>query len=82
MNANIRSNMSSKTWTATGRNVPPHRRSVVFTLVSAAWRMVSSGYERAQQRQHLTGLTDYQLQDIGLQRWDVELELRKPFWRD
>jgi uncharacterized protein YjiS (DUF1127 family) len=29
----------------------------------------------------LTGLTDYQLQDIGLQRSDVELELRKPFWR-
>ncbi len=26
--------MSSKTWIATGRNVPSHRRSVVFTLVS------------------------------------------------
>jgi len=73
---------SSKTWIATGRNVPSHRRSVVFTVIVGAWRVISAGYQRAQQRQHLTGLTDYQLQDIGLQRWDVELELRKPFWRE
>ena len=74
--------MSSKTWIATGRNVPSHRRSVVFMLMAGTWRLISAGYQRAQQRQHLTGLTDYQLQDIGLQRWDVELELRKPFWRE
>jgi len=73
---------SSKTWIETGRNVPSHRRSVVFALLSGTWRVIASGYQRAQQRQHLTGLTDYQLQDIGLQRWDVELELRKPFWRE
>jgi uncharacterized protein YjiS (DUF1127 family) len=72
---------SSKTWIATGRNVPSHRRSVVFTLVSGAWHVLAAGYQRSRQRQHLTGLSDYQLQDIGLQRWDVELEARKPFWR-
>jgi uncharacterized protein YjiS (DUF1127 family) len=54
---------------------------MVFSLVSGAWRMISSGYQRSLQRQHLTGLTDYQLRDIGLHRWDVEVELRKPFWR-
>jgi uncharacterized protein YjiS (DUF1127 family) len=74
--------MNSKTWIATGRNVPSHRRSAVIALVSGTWRILRSGYERARQRQQLTGLTDYQLQDIGLQRWDVELETRKPFWRN
>jgi uncharacterized protein YjiS (DUF1127 family) len=74
--------MSTKTWIETGRNVPSPRRSVVFTLVSGVWRGLSSGYQRAQQRHQLAGLTDYQLQDIGLQRWDVELEMKKPFWRD
>ena len=74
--------MNSKTWIETGRNVPSHRRSVIFTLLSGACRLIASGYQRSRQRQHLTGLTDYQLQDIGLHRWDVELELRKPFWRD
>ena len=74
--------MNSKTWIATGRNVPSHRRSVVFALMSGAWRIISAGYERMRQRQHLIGLTDHQLRDIGLHRWDVELELKKPFWRD
>jgi len=74
--------MNSKTWIETGRNVPSHRRSAVIALLSGTWRMLSSGYERARQRRQLTGLSDYQLQDIGLQRWDVELEMKKPFWRD
>ena len=77
-----RCHMSSKTWIAAGRNVPSHRRSVVFTMASGLWRMIASGYQRSLHRHQLTGLTDYQLQDIGLQRWDVELETRKPFWRD
>jgi uncharacterized protein YjiS (DUF1127 family) len=75
-------NMHTKTWIATGRNVPSHRHSVVFTLISGLWRVISSGYQRSLQRRHLTGLTDHQLRDIGLQRWDIELELSKPFWRE
>jgi uncharacterized protein YjiS (DUF1127 family) len=55
---------------------------MVFMLLAGTWRMVSSGYQRSRQRHQLTGLTDHQLQDIGLQRWDVELELKKPFWRE
>jgi uncharacterized protein YjiS (DUF1127 family) len=74
--------MNSKTWIATGRNVPSHRRSAVIALLSGTWNMLRAGYARSRQRQQLTGLTDYQLQDIGLQRWDVELEMKKPFWRD
>ena len=74
--------MSSKIWIATDRNVPSHRRSVVFTLFSGMWHMIRSGYERSSQRRHLLGLTEHQLRDIGLQRWDVELELKKPFWRN
>ena len=74
--------MNSKTWIATGRNVPSHRRGAVFTLAVGAWRTVSTAWERARQRHLLVGLTDHQLRDIGLHRWDIEREMKKPFWRD
>lgn len=37
--------------------------------------------ERYQSRRDLMRLTDYQLKDIGLSRFDAEEEYRKPFWR-
>jgi uncharacterized protein YjiS (DUF1127 family) len=72
---------SSKTWTATGRNASSHRRSVIFMLAVGAWRRMRARHERSRQRHQLTSLNDHQLQDIGLQRWDIELEAKKPFWR-
>ncbi len=74
--------MNSKTWIATGRNVPSHRRSVLFTLMSGMWRVLRSGYDRSRQRQHLVGLSDHQLRDIGLTRSEIEHEWQKRFWRD
>jgi uncharacterized protein YjiS (DUF1127 family) len=35
---------------------------------------------RARERNHLAGLSDDALKDIGLSRADVERESRKPFW--
>lgn len=35
---------------------------------------------RAEERSHLTRLTDHQLEDMGLSRAAVEEMARKPFW--
>ncbi len=37
--------------------------------------------ELARQRRQLAGLSDHTLRDIGLTRADVEMEIRRPFWR-
>jgi uncharacterized protein YjiS (DUF1127 family) len=73
--------MNSKTWIATGRNVPSHHRSVLATLIVGLGRMIRDSHARAHQRRQLGTLSDHQLRDIGLIRMDVDLESRKPFWR-
>jgi uncharacterized protein YjiS (DUF1127 family) len=74
--------MNTKTWIATGRNVPAHRQSTLLVLASGLWRTIGAACARARQRRHLVALSDHQLRDIGLTRSDVELEGRKPFWRN
>jgi uncharacterized protein YjiS (DUF1127 family) len=37
--------------------------------------------EKLRQRRMLARLSERDLKDIGLSRYDVEMELRKPFWR-
>ena len=37
--------------------------------------------ERSRQRRALAQLSDRELRDIGLSRYDVGIEFRKPFWR-
>ncbi len=37
--------------------------------------------DRATQRQHLASLSDRRLQDMGLKRGDIGVEVSKPFWR-
>jgi len=37
--------------------------------------------ERYRTRRDLMRLSDYQLKDIGLSRFDAEEEFQKPFWR-
>jgi uncharacterized protein YjiS (DUF1127 family) len=37
--------------------------------------------ERSRQRRALAMLSERDLKDIGVSRYDVEIELRKPFWR-
>jgi uncharacterized protein YjiS (DUF1127 family) len=74
--------MHTKTWTATSRNISAPRRSSVGVLISALWHVVRAARARSLQRQHLIALSDHQLRDIGLIRSDVELEWKKPCWRD
>jgi uncharacterized protein YjiS (DUF1127 family) len=38
-------------------------------------------YDRARQRRALLGLSDRQLQDIGISRAEADGEGDKPFWR-
>ena len=44
-------------------------------------RAQASAAERLRQRRALAKLSERDLKDIGLSRYDVEIELRKPFWR-
>jgi len=44
-------------------------------------RAQSTIAERLRQRRVLATLSDRDLKDIGVSRYDVEVELRKPFWR-
>ncbi|HKO68577.1 MAG TPA: DUF1127 domain-containing protein [Burkholderiaceae bacterium] len=37
--------------------------------------------QRSNERYLLAGLSDWQLRDIGLDRFQVQVETTKPFWR-
>ena len=37
--------------------------------------------QRSHERYQLAGLSDWQLRDIGLDRFQVQVETAKPFWR-
>jgi uncharacterized protein YjiS (DUF1127 family) len=47
-----------------------------------AVRLVAHWRERALQRQQLGRLSDWQLQDIGIDRHAAQAEASKMFWRD
>jgi uncharacterized protein YjiS (DUF1127 family) len=51
-------------------------RAIFFDLV----RLPAVWWRRTLDREHLAGLSDYLLKDIGLTRADVEREARQPFW--
>jgi uncharacterized protein YjiS (DUF1127 family) len=48
-----------------------------------AWfsRLIQTWRVRIRERDALARLDDRDLRDIGLSRWEIELELAKPFWR-
>lgn len=69
-------------WDGGRRAVGPGRRLGIAAAV--ARRIVATlrvWAERAHQRRQLSALDDRLLRDIGLNRWDVDREIRKPFWR-
>lgn len=44
-----------------------------------AW--LSRLWQRRQESAQLLSMTDRELRDIGITRYDAEMESRKPFWR-
>lgn len=50
-------------------------------LVLAICARVESWIDRARERRGLAQLTDRELRDIGISRYEAEQEWRKPFWR-
>jgi uncharacterized protein YjiS (DUF1127 family) len=42
---------------------------------------VTEWWKRAEQRRVLASQSDFMLRDMGLTRLDVDMEVRKPFWR-
>jgi uncharacterized protein YjiS (DUF1127 family) len=49
--------------------------------VSRAFAFVFEALERQRTRRDLAGLDDRMLQDIGISRYEVQMELRRPWWR-
>lgn len=65
---------SYSTWRPGVRREPIHP-------FAAAWILIANSIERSRQRQALAGLTEHELRDIGLTRYDAARESGKPFWR-
>jgi len=51
------------------------------TLFASALRFVRKASRRASERATLARMSQRELRDLGLTHFDVEMELRKPFWR-
>ncbi|HVM85124.1 MAG TPA: DUF1127 domain-containing protein [Candidatus Binatia bacterium] len=74
--------MSSKTWSETGRRTPTSDRDGTEDILHAFLRRFAMTFRHARERRDLANLSEHSLRDIGLTRADVDLELRKPVWRD
>ncbi|PWR21955.1 DUF1127 domain-containing protein [Zavarzinia compransoris] len=56
-------------------------RATVWMLAARAFGVLLDWQRRAMERNHLRGLDDHMLRDIGLSRADIEQEAAKPFWK-
>jgi uncharacterized protein YjiS (DUF1127 family) len=70
-----RDRLERHTATRSVSNLPMSFLHRFITLVQT-WR------QRLRDRQQLAEMDDRSLRDIGLTRYDAELELGKPFWRE
>jgi len=48
--------------------------------LAAPVKLVRRWFEVADQRRALAAMTDDQLKDIGVSRYEVEVEVSRPFW--
>jgi uncharacterized protein YjiS (DUF1127 family) len=59
----------------------PSARREPIRPFAAAWILIALWIERSRQRRVLAGLTDHELRDVGITRYDAARECNKPFWR-
>jgi uncharacterized protein YjiS (DUF1127 family) len=60
------------------------RRRLAYLAQWSTQRRARNGLtmaERSRQRRELAQLTDRELRDIGISRYDIEFVLRRPSWR-
>jgi uncharacterized protein YjiS (DUF1127 family) len=62
-----------------GGIVPARRR--VSSNLSKSFDVLLLWLQRWRERRQLDALSDHMLKDIGVSRADIELEVRKTFWR-
>jgi uncharacterized protein YjiS (DUF1127 family) len=76
MNANSTASGSNSFWFPSA----PFQSAIV-AAVTPAVDLFATWRRRATDRRRLQDLDDQMLRDIGLSRGDVEIEIKKPFWR-
>jgi uncharacterized protein YjiS (DUF1127 family) len=64
--------------------LPARRHSSLhraLAMLRSAWGILKLWHERGRQRRALAGLDERLLRDLGITRYDAEVESSKPFWR-
>ncbi len=67
--------------TLTYHNVTTYQSNRSAGLIARVARVVELWHSRIIERHAFDFVDDRELVDLGLSRWEVERELRKPFWR-
>ena len=50
-------------------------------IIANALALIRTWHARAHERRQLAAMTERELRDIGLRRYEANLEINKPFWR-
>jgi uncharacterized protein YjiS (DUF1127 family) len=67
---------------ANGQCVQPSLTARGTAAVQSMVRTWRRWRARRRQREAFARIEERDLRDLGLSRWDVERELKKPFWHD
>ncbi len=62
-------------------HAPTRAGRSITAEVRRAYSFILEALERGRTRRDLACLDDRMLRDIGLSRYEIELELRRPWWR-
>ena len=66
---------------ARGAVPPAHRFDTVGELVQRAVGVVITWQRRCRERDQLAGLSERELRDMGMTRYEAAALARRPFWR-
>jgi uncharacterized protein YjiS (DUF1127 family) len=54
----------------------------LFQMAMSAFQKFASWIKRSAERRRLADMSDRELKDIGITRYDALMEWKKPFWRE